>query len=191
MAEISTDQPRAPLLYSCGLRSPGHELMGLRIGFLPNEVKEKIYTFVSFIPLVITKQQTKLKVIHKLWEMQRTSLLCAFSSLFSLTVGEVLTRCCSSSLMKVFFTFIFYKSKKKWELVGMSPSPVGTVAGLEVRRLLWLEGAWCMGSGEGLPRWRGRSLPTSGTHSGGDSCRQHGFWSFLRMQQSFKKNIVL
>lgn len=41
MAEISRNQPRAPLLYSCGLRRPGHKLMGLRIGSLSNKVKEK------------------------------------------------------------------------------------------------------------------------------------------------------
>jgi hypothetical protein len=57
MEKISTKQPRAPLLYSCGLRSPGHELMGLRIGSLSNKVKDKKYTYVSLIPLVITKQQ--------------------------------------------------------------------------------------------------------------------------------------
>lgn len=30
MAEISTNQPRALLLHYCGLRSPGHKLMGLK-----------------------------------------------------------------------------------------------------------------------------------------------------------------
>lgn len=41
MAEISTNQPGAPLLHACGLRSPGHEFIGLRIGSVSNKFKEK------------------------------------------------------------------------------------------------------------------------------------------------------
>lgn len=88
--------------------------------------------------------------------------------------------------MKV-FTFIFHKSKNAWDLVGMSPSPVGRMAGLEVKSLLSSGGVWCRGSREGWACQRERSLLTSCAHTGGDSCRQHGFWSFLRMQQSLKK----
>ena len=69
----------------------------------------------------------------------------------------------------------------------MCPSPVGTLAGLEVKSLLSLEGVWCRGSREGWACRRERSLLTLRAHTGGDSCRQHGFWSFLRMQQSLKK----
>lgn len=57
---------------------------------------------------------------------------------------------------------------------GNVPSPAGTMAGLEVKSLLSLEGMWCRGSREkvGLPA--GTSTANL-VRTGGDSCRQHGF----------------
>lgn len=49
MAEISTNQPRALLLYSSGLKSPGHEFVGLRIGSLSSKEKENTPMSASFL----------------------------------------------------------------------------------------------------------------------------------------------
>lgn len=67
------------------------------------------------------------------------------------------------------------------------PSPVGTTAGLEaespfIGRCMVQEG---VGGRVGLPA--GTFIANLTSRFGGDSCRQHGFWSFLRTQQSLKK----
>lgn len=87
MAEISTNQPRPPLLHSCGLRSPGHEFMSLRIGSFQIKLRKKTPMSASFL-WSLQSNRKHLEVIHKLWEVQGTSLFCAFSSLSSPVVGE-------------------------------------------------------------------------------------------------------
>lgn len=49
MAEISTNQPGVLLLYSYGLKSPGHEFMGLRTGSLSGKEKENTPMSASFL----------------------------------------------------------------------------------------------------------------------------------------------
>lgn len=63
----------------------------------------------------------------------------------------------------------------------MSPSPRGRRDGLEVKSSLEAGEA----AVEGEPAEQAHSLPTLHTHTGRDSCRQHGFQSFRRMQQFF------
>lgn len=60
ITEISINQPGAPLLHYYGIREPRGINSCLRIGSLSNKVKEKKYTYVSLIPLVITKQEKQI-----------------------------------------------------------------------------------------------------------------------------------
>lgn len=74
--------------------------MGLRIGSL--QKKKKKYTYVSLIPLVITKQQKKFKLFINCGKLKEH--LCSVPSLPSLLQRQekqVLRRCCSSWLMEV------------------------------------------------------------------------------------------
>lgn len=69
----------------------------------------------------------------------------------------------------------------------MSPSPRGRRDGLEVKSSLEDGEAAVEGESAGQVH----SLPALHTHTGCASCRQHGFRSFRRMQQFFKKKYCI